>query len=396
MPLRLCLPRVCAALLLAATLAPAAASERVETMLRTVAAAPLAESPAFAVGFVDFAALYAAGGAERAGRDFATAVERRDPASLALIDALLRINSDIGFLPYLLTGGARWPEWLGFDFFALDWAMMLGEPPRQRLYLGLQTAPHRAAIEAALAARGLARSESGGVPLFAKGAEGGIDAKGRLPGYPFWGEVGSAERLALLPDALAGSRYDATTAGMTAGPYLGEDAVIAAGVHAVDDAVLPGALLQLTLLRGDFSPDYVKALLAPGSAVDEAKAALEAEAPGPLPPFRLLVLADRQGPAGEETLVALVYDQPAEAAVAAATLPGRLAAYRPAKQSGSLLELLDMTASVGVAAWDGKAVVLLRLTLDPATAKAGRPAGFGYRTLMHGYFMRDLRWLTWK
>lgn len=376
--------------------APAPASERVETMLRTVAAAPLTESPAFAAGFVDFAALYTAGGAERAGLDFATVVQRRDPASLALIDALMRIYSDIGFLPYLLAGGAQWPEWLGFDFLALDWALQLGEAPRQRLYLGLDVVPRRAAIEAALTARGLTRGESGGVAVFTRGPDGGLDVKARMAGYPFWGEVGSSERLALLPGALAGSRFDAIAATMIAGPTLGDDATIAAGVHAVDDAALPGALLQFTLLREDFSPEYVKALMAPGTALDEAKAALEAEAPGPLPPFALLLLADRQGPVGEEALVALVYDEAADAAVAAATLPARLAAYRPARQSGSLLELLGMAPSITVASWDGKSVVLLRLTVDPATAKPDRPAGFGYRVLMRGYHMRDLRWLTWK
>ncbi len=375
---------------------PAKASERVEAMLATVTAEPLAGNAAFAIGFVDFTALYAAYGGDPAGTSLGKVLEQRDPPSLAIMDALLRIYSFIDFLPYLRAGGPHWEEWLGFAFPHLRWGLSPGPPPPPPRHPGAATAPRAAAIEAALAARGLERVEVAGVTLHAKGQEGSIDVERRLPGYPFWGELGSAERLALLPQALVGSRFDRVTADAVTAPRLAGLPLVAAGVRAVDAAGLPGALLQLTLVRDDFSPEYIKALMAPGSALDEAKAALEAQAPGPLPPFGLLVLADRQDAQGEESLVALVYDDAAAAAVAAQTLPLRLAAYRPLKQQRSLLELLGMVPSVTVMALEGKHVVLLRLALDPAAPQEKRRDGQGYYTLLRGLMTRDLGWLTWK
>lgn len=378
------------ALCLAAAAPASAESARVEQMLQTVGAEAFAGAPTY-LSYVDFDALYAASGFAGGAWRSLPAAEREAQEKL-LWDALLRIHTDLPFLSYLRSAEDRWPGWLGFDYGDLDWSVSLGEPPRGLIYLGLDALP-AAAVEAALTARGLTRREADGTVYFARGQEGGIDPKSREPGYPFWGELGSAERLALLPHALLGSRFTEVTAAAATGPRLAEDpAVAAAFAAATADAGV--TLFQATLLREDFSPWYIKALLPAGTSIEQAQAELEAQAPGPLPAFELVLFGDRQGAAGPEAVLALVYASRAEAEQAAATLPGRLAAFRPQKSDRPLLEILASTATTGVVEHGGRFVALLVLRPDPASE--ARPAPWAYRTLLRSVWSRDAAWLTWK
>jgi hypothetical protein len=387
--------RRAAALLLAALMASpsAAAGERAGQMLDSVWAQPMAQAPA-SLGFVDFVALYATTGFQREGWRQRDRPAMEDQEKL-MVDALKRIYTDLPYLPYILVGGEQWTSWLGFDVTDVDWAVSVGEPPTRLLYLGLAEPPV-AAIEAAFAARGAERSEHDGVTFFARGEEGRLDMKNRQPGYPFGGEIGQSERVALLPHALLGSSSTELTAQAATGEALAGDAAAAALVHAAADAGEGAALLQFTLLADDFSPDYVKALLPAGSSIEEAKAKLEEQAPGPLPAFRLALFADRQTAAGEEALVALWYDDPAAAAVAAQTLPARLAVYQPAKRADPLQAVMMASVEARVIEAAGGAIALLRLAPDAARWRADTPPGFIYRTLMRSWFARDLGWLTWK
>ena len=385
-----------AALLLGAMLSCsglAMAEERTDQMLDSVWSAPIAQAPA-SLGFVDFAALYATTGFQREGWRQLNAPAMQAQEKL-MVDALKRIYTDLPYLPYILLGGSQWAGWLGFDVTDVDWAASLGEPPSRLLYLGLAEPPV-AAIEAAFAARGAERSEQDGIVFFARGEERRIELKDRQPGYPFGGEIGQSERVALLPHALVGSPGTELTLNAATGQRLSEDPAAAALVRTAADAGEGGSLLQFTLLSDDFSPDYVKALLPAGSSIEEAKAKLEAQAPGPLPAFRLALFADRQSAAGDEALVALWYDDASDAAVAIETLPGRLMAYRPAKRTDPLQVVLMASVEAKVVEAEGGAIALLRLSPDPALWRQDAPPGFLYRTLMQGLYMRDLGWLTWK
>ncbi len=368
----------------------ALANERTDQMLDSVWAQPMAQAPA-SLGFVDFTALYASTGFRREGwRELETTA--RQEQETRMVDALKRIYTDLPYLPYILLDGGQWSEWLGFDVTDVDWAVSLGEPPDRLLYLGLAEPPV-AAIEAAFAARGATQSEADGIVFFARGEERRIDPKNRQPGYPFGGQIGQSERVALLPHALLGSPATALTAGAATGQRLAQDAAATALVQAAADSA---SLFQFTLLSDDFSPDYVKALLPAGSSIEEAKAKLEEQAPGPLPAFRLALFADRRTAAGDEALVALWYDDAAAAAVAAQTLPARLAVYRPQKRTDPLQAVMMASVEARVIAAEGGAIALLRLSPDPALWRQDTPPGFLYRTLMRAWFARDLGWLTWK
>ncbi len=390
--------RLTAGLLLAAACqsatcqSTAAASERIEQMLQTVTAAPL-QSSSFLVSYVDFQSLYATTEFERDGwRDLEGSPRQR--AEKQQFDALRRVSSFVPYLPYVKLAGDFWLDWLGFDYTALDWTVTIDEPPEQIVYLGFDSLP-RDAIEAALAARGLTRSPGEGAVFFAKGEDGAIDPRHRLPGYPFWGELGASERLALLPHALMGSRFAAITAAAVEAPRLASDSEVTALLSAAADPDGGASLLQFTLIADDFSPDAIVAGLMPDTAPEEARAQLEVQAPGPLPPFSMLLLADRQTDAGDEALVALVYDTAAEAGIAVETLPMRLAVYRPWKQTKPLLEVLHVVVEARLVEADGKSVALLRLTQDPAYRGLRKP-GLTYRALLRAYVQRDLGWLTWK
>lgn len=375
---------------LAALAQPAVAGEGyTKQMLESVAAEPLAGAPAV-LSYVDFDALYAWSGF--AGGDWrALPPGEREAQEALLWDALLRINTHLPFLQYLRAAEQGWTPWLGVDYAALDWAATLGPVPQDLLYLGFD-APPLPAIEAALAARGLERSEAEGIVFYGRGEDGRISPVDREPGYPFWGALGASERLALLPHALVGSRFEAVTRAAALGPRLTADAAVSAAFAA---ATGEGALLQATLLREDFSPWYIKALLPAGTSIEQAQAELETQAPGPLPAFELVLLGDRQGTAGEETVIALVYATRADAETAAATLPARLAAYRLKQPQRTLLEQVGATASASVVEQEGRyvALVVLRPGADPDPK---RPPAYAYRVLIMSYLQQDAGWLTWK
>ena len=380
------LGRLAAALFLSLALVPAAAaSERLRQLLETVTAGPL-QAPGFIVSYVDFASLYAAAGLDRAG----WRAQDGSPDELQvkrLRNAYQRISTDVRHLAYMHLAGDNWIYWFGFDYIDMDWTLTLGEPPGQVIYLGFDQAP-AAAIETALTARGLERRVADDAIYFALGEEGQIDPKNRRNSFPFWGSLGASERLALLPHALLGSRSTPVTAAAVGDPRLATYPGLATLLAVAAEG---GELLQFTLVADDFSPDYVKALLPPGASREE----LEAQAPGPLPPFRLLLLADRQGEAGEDALVALLYDSPADAAVAAATLLERVAVYRAARQSKPLLQAMRLVAETRVVEAGDGAVTLLRLSQDPEY-RGLRDPGLAYRGLMRGLQQRDLGWLTWR
>lgn len=370
---------------------PAAGSERVEAMLGSVSA-PAFEGAPNLVSFIDLAALYEENGLDVTGRTLPSILADKE-ASEPFIAALWRLNSPISFLSFILVDKEGWGRWYGFDMLEVEWVLEGGQPPRQLLYLGLDTTARAEAIAAALTARGMTAAE-GEVPFFSKGVDGGIDVKSREPGRPFGGELGGAEFLALLPDALLGSRYGGLTETAALAPRIADNPSLAAGIRAVDSDALPGRLIQFVLIREDFAPDYVKTLLPTGQSLEEAQAQLEKQAPGPLPAFEALLFADRQDGAADELLVALVYGSAEAAAIAAETLPLRLEAYQLERHSETIGQLLGEQRTLEVVEQDGKSIVLLRVTQTPEAGEDRR--ALGYRLLIAGVIQRDAGWLTWK
>ncbi len=385
-----------ALLLGATTVLPASASEPVEAMLDTVAASAF-DGPLDMIGFIDFAALYEQNGLDVAGTTLSSVVSGdgdQADAETRLLAGLRRIGYPPNHLQYVFADPDGWPRWYGFDMLDVAWTLEAVQPPRQLLYLGLDTSSRTEAIEAALAGRDFTTDTTGDVPFFRKGEDGGIDLVNREPGRPFGGELGGAEFLALLPQALLGSRFSEATATAARAPRAADDPSLSAGIRVVDSDALPGRLMQLVVLRYDFSPEFATSMLEPDASPEEAQAWLEAQVPGSLPAFETALFADRQDGGAEEALVALVYDSAEDAARAAETLPLRLDAYQPSRASATLGALLGGTRSIEVVEQDGKHVVLLRIAYSADEVAANRPA-LGYQRLLSTITTRDTAWLTW-
>ncbi|MBX3031160.1 MAG: hypothetical protein KF809_13515 [Chloroflexi bacterium] len=382
------------ALLLGATTAlPASASEPVEAMLDTVAASAF-DGQANVAGFIDFTALYEEHGLEVSGATLPALLAGDPDDQHRLITALRRIGYPAAFLSFIFVEDGGWHRWYGFDMLDVAWTLEGGQLPDQLLYLGLDTTARAEAIRAVLVARDFTVDTIGDIPLFSRGTDGGVDIRNREPGRPFGGELGGAEFLALLPQALLGSRFSEVTATAAPAPRAADDPSLTAGIRAVDSDALPGRLMQFVVVRSNFSPEHALSLLAPDLSPTEAQATLDTQVPGPLPAFETLLFADRQDGGAEEALVALVYDSAEDAARAAETLPLRVDAYQMIARTHTLGDLLGGARSVEVVEQDGKHVVLLRIAYQADEIEEGRGA-LGYQRLLSTIMTRDTAWLTW-
>jgi len=244
------------------------------------------------------------------------------------------------------------PEILGFDLFEIDRALVFGKPPAIGQILAGEF--DEDAIIAASTANDYKAAEIEGVTVLqrADGESGSkMDISSRNPANIFGGDLGLKEPFAIMPGYILNSRSDEMLESMiqahtgSQSNLSGQaDYIVAAQAMTQDDGLLVQALFFDLLDVGVLAPD--PALLVIGMDPTQAAAVLEKFAAdqqdhGPLPPYTLAVMADRQEEGEQVILVALVYDTPDMAEVAAMTLTTRLATFSNTFVTKSDVPLID-------------------------------------------------------
>ena len=199
-------------------------------------------------------------------------------------------------LRWLLAAAGSWPTLLGFDFFDVDREIFFGSPPGDGLALLGRFDPE--AIARAFAARDYAATEAGERMLLC--GPGGCDSGLQLdleridPNYPFGGELGRLEPLAVSTSDLLDSASGDTVRAMLAAadgtaPSLASDPAYRAAAEALAGEA---PVIQATFIPSVFVGADVGGMLLDG--VEEAKARLQAIAATfePIPPPELIAFGD--------------------------------------------------------------------------------------------------------
>lgn len=354
------------------------------------------------VSYVDFDAIV--------GAAYARTVPGASLATVGfddLIPAMMRVTAGPPtYLHNLIVIHDDMPGLLGIDVGDVRRALHFGMPPPWGMILGLDPATvDDRAIRTALDGRDFQRREVAGVTVWHRLDDGQIDIRNRNPGDPFGGYLGQSARIALLGPRLAGSPFWAIAEAMVAaagdGPSLADDPDARAIADAVADP--DGSLLQLYLIDPADTmavPDAFAELVASGEA--ESLDSLVAEsAMGPLPPYRMVGLADRFAGDRDEALIVLTYDDAETAEAAAAILADRLDGFRPASQPDAWVRRReDLAAVIAPSVVDpgdgGPAAAVVRVTYraafpsDEAVGGIRPTGGLIFRFLVEAWMRREL------
>jgi hypothetical protein len=183
------------------------------------------------------------------------------------------------------------------------------------------------AIGSALSAREFEQTEVNGLPVWHRFEDAAINVMEREMADPFGGDLGSAARIAILPGYLANSRYWNMTEAITATFQGSQDALADnPNYRALAEAITEqdGLLIQAMF----FNLADVGMVAGDPLAIMEGEAGDDpAEGYGPLMPFALAVLADRQEGQDQVHLIGLVYPDHASAEAAAQELARRISVF---------------------------------------------------------------------
>jgi len=342
------------------------------------------------VRYVDFQALYMSEGIDELR-------QTADPAALAKAVPLGAMMARLVAGPEALTSvfatAAQMPDVVGFGWFAdVNRSLEYGSPPQTALILAGTFDPD--AIAAALSARGFEQAERGGVPVWHRLEDAQIDMTAREIADPFGGNLGSAARIAVLPGHLANSRYWALTEAIIAAAQDEQESLADnADYRALAEAITaPDGLLIQALF---FLPEDIGAV--PG--LDEAITA----GYGPLAPYTLAALADRQEGSDQVHLIGLVYADAAQAQAAADEVATRIRTFGQPRAPGDVLVErfgAELTASVVESDSAGNAVALVEVRYplpenrtDPQTNQF-ITGGLMYRTWANAIMQRAFPVLT--
>jgi hypothetical protein len=214
-------------------------------------------------------------------------------------------------------------EKYGFDYFDIDRSFSFGRPPQKGTILGgdldLDT------IAAAHAARTYTENDLNGVPVWCGpvGCENGHYTNLRQREvYPIFGSrLGRQEPLALIPGYILNSPSWPVIESMVRAYQDTQDSLLDLPAYRAVAEMLTadeGLLIQVQFLHpfsAGFSEDTTSVL---SDTVADY---------GPLPPYELAVLADRQEGEDQVNIMALVHSNEAAATQAANELTQRIATY---------------------------------------------------------------------
>lgn len=348
------------------------------------------------VRYADYAALYEAEGiaALRDAGDLDALMN-----DVPLPGMLMRLIAGPEALNYLLTSTGQMAGAVGFEWLLdVDRSLEFGGPPDVGLLLSGDL--DAAAIGAALQARDFSQADVSGVTVWHRFDDLAVSIADRDPADPFGGHLGAAARIALLPGALANARSwplinSIIGAAQGAQPSLADDAAYRALAGAI--TAPDGLLIQALFFDG-------AALGAVAGDPASLGVALPAADLGPLPPYALAVLADRQEGNDQVHLIGLVYPDAPTAQAAAEVLAGRIADFRLSTRPDTVLaEELGATVSASVieSAADGLAVALIEarypLPAERTDAETGRfiSAGRLYSLWVQAIMRREFTPLWW-
>jgi hypothetical protein len=352
-----------------------------------------------AVRYADFQALYTAEGVEDM---------RANQGTQALLDnvplpgMLSRLMAAPQALQYVFAQSAQMPQVVGFEWIAsVDRSLEYGVPPQTPLILGGTFDAN--AISSALSARGFEETDVSSVPVWSRFDDGAISVKDVEPADPFGGQLGKAARIAILPGYLANSAYWDATKGIIAAaqgdqPSLADNP----NYRALTDAITaPDGLLLQALF---FDMADIGALPADPAAMMAGQGQDPTADYGPLMPYALAVLADRQEGQDQVHLIGLVYPDAAAAASAADEVARRITAFTLPQKTDTLVDQYGAQVSSRVYTSDATglavAVVEVRYPLpaDRIDASTGRfiTGGLMYRNWAQAIMMRAFFVLTVK
>lgn len=306
--------------------APARADALLDRML-TWAPAPVQPvwSGPILFGYARTDLMFAAAG----GGDAATATELLAETRFMAPSLMTVLAYPQSFFSYLMQA-ERWPQMVGFDVTAVDAILTAGAPPDVvEIYAGTPDGLDPARIGPALEARGFARKDVAGVPVWARFQDYSISIADRDPADPFGGVLGQAARIAVSDGILARSAASApiaaAIAGSQGGPSLGaEPAVRALTASFGDDTVV-----QVTMF-GPQAADPAVLLLSPDLDPATLAEQLQALSAGGLPGYYLAALAQLAQPDGSwRTVVSLAFPDAASAEAAAPLMVERARAALP-------------------------------------------------------------------
>lgn len=344
--------------------------------------------------FVDYAACAQAEGiqAVRASRNLEALLHE------VSMNWLIRIVEAPDFLPYIPMEAGKMAEVVGFEWLVdVDWSLEFGEVPDTALLIGGTLIPE--AISAALDRRDFSPTHISGVPVWHR-FEDLVGFLGRRDvADPFWGWIGGASRIALLPDVVAGTRTWSMIRGIIAAvmdeePSLADDPGYQALVETI---TAEGLLLQASFFSAALGSP--KTLMARLPQDLYARLRPLAESAGRLPPYLLGVLADRQHGTDQAVLLALAYADGPTALAAVNTLVQRIPNFSSLVTGLNWVEEhgATVTGRVVVQPDQNLAVALVEISYPRTVDWRGEPGIFGvlYRRLWNEIFYHREFWPLW-
>lgn len=369
-------------------IAPAAAQDAAGSLASLLALVPAGEAQIAdsLISYVNYEAAFAVGG----GLNPQTAAEfdqmPEDAWNTWMANAQrLYYSGPPAVMQYLMAGYADSLALHGFEWFAIDQALIFGVPPSQGVALAGAFAPE--AVRAALAERDYIGTTIAGVDAlcWAEGCDQGqrMDFAARDPAFLFGGALGRREPVALLPGLLLISP---------------DDAVLTAMVAARDgDSVLglPAYQALLEALESEAS-DLIQANILDASDVAGGWAAPESlgvdpAALGTLPTYALALLADCQAGDDQIARILLVYADEISAEQGAAELGVRLANFNVNGMYEAVGAQLEAARVIPTAAGWVAAAGVRYPTSANAPGRTVDPASPGriYRMWMNSMFRRE-------
>lgn len=236
-------------------------------------------------------------------------------------------------------------------------------------------------VAVALEAREFEQTAVNDVVVWHHYEDGAHNISERQPSDPFGGHMGAAARIALLPGYLANAPYwdqinDIISTAQGAQPSLADNP----DYRALADAITAPEGFLIQAIFFNVEPTY----LLEGLLGGEHDPTIDY---GPLAPYALGVLADRQEGSDQVHLIGLVYPDAASAQQAAEEVAQRISVFVPPYADGTAAEQLGAQLSTRVFESDstGNAVALIEARyplpepqIDPETGDFA-PGGLLYR-----------------
>lgn len=316
------------------------------------------------VRYVDFEALFVAEGINelRLTADLPTLMK-----AVPLVGILSRVVVGPEALQSVFATADRMPQVVGFEWVAdVNRALEYGAPPETALILAGTF--DESAVAAALEDRGFEQAERSGVTIWHRLEDAEVNLQAREIADPFGGNLGMAARIAILPGHLANSRYWAMIEDIAATAQHEKGSMAEnADYRALAEVVTAsdGWLIQAMF----FLPEDIGRW----PALDSDPTASY----GPLMPYTLAVMADRQEGNDQVHVIGLVYADTAQAQAAADEVAARISAFSLPQQPGEVLVErfgAQVTASVYESEDAGNAVAVVTVRyplpaerIDPGT-----------------------------